>query len=146
MKKYSLLLVMFFVVAASFAKPPVNEKVLKVFAEVFPTVKNASWFEGEKFYEVYFDKDGVKSRLRYDFDGHLLSTIRYYDGENLPPFLKARIAKKYPEKTVYGVTENNTDHELNFHIILEDENTWLHVQSNAYGHMSVTDKFKKAEQ
>lgn len=64
MKKILLLVTIFAAVSFSYANPPVNEKVLKVFSNVFPTVQNAKWYEYENYYEAYFDKDDIKSFLR----------------------------------------------------------------------------------
>ena len=63
MKKILLLLTVIATVSFSYAKPPVNEKVLKIFNNVFPTVQDAKWYEYENFYEAYFDKDDIKCRL-----------------------------------------------------------------------------------
>src|SRR5947209_7928434 len=97
MKKaiYVLLLI---ILASGFcyAKPPVNDKVLKAFARIFPKVANPTWYEYDSYYEVYFDNGDVKCRVKYDLDGDILSTRRDYLETNLCPFLKAKINEKYP--------------------------------------------------
>lgn len=146
MKKLILLLTIASttLLASANPNPPVSEKVLKVFKTVFPQIENAKWYEYEAYYEVYFDKDNIKTRIKYDLEGKVLSTLRHYEEKSLSPFLKAKIALRYPGKKIFGVTEVNTESELNFNIVLEDDNNWIHVQSDATGNMSVTDKFKKA--
>ena len=146
MKKLILLLFVFGTAFTVSANPtlPVNEKVLKVFKSVFPMVENAKWYEYETYYEVYFDKDAIKTRIKYDLDGKVLSTLRHYEEKSLSPFLKAKIALRYPGKKIFGVTEMNTESELTYNIVLEDDKNWFHVQSDAIGQMSVTEKFKKA--
>lgn len=145
MKKIFLTLLLTAFVSASFANGPVNDKVLKSFNKIFPSVENAKWYENENYYEAYFDKDDIKCRVRFDVDGKILSTIRYYSEKSVSPFLKAKISQRYPGKTIYGVTEVNNDFELNYHFVLEDEKGWMHLKVDGTGAMEVTDKFKKAQ-
>jgi hypothetical protein len=126
------------------AAPPVTEKVLKIFQAIFPDVQNAKWYENENHYEVYFDKDDMKCRIRYDFDGKVMSTIRYYSEKSFPPFLRLKVSQKHPGKKIFGVTELNTDSELTYNIVLEDDKNWYHVSADAIGQLATTEKFKKA--
>jgi hypothetical protein len=146
MKKILLTLVILISVSFAYANPPVSEKVLKIFSNTFPGVENAKWYEYETYYEAYFDKDDIKCRVRFDLDGKVMNTIRYYGEKTVSPFLKAKIAQKYPGKKIFGVTEVNNEDELAYNFVLEDEKIWLHVKSDGTGQMQVTDKFKKAEQ
>jgi len=147
MKKILLTLVIMTAVLFTYANTPftVSEKVLKVFSNTFPGVENAKWYEYETFYEAYFDKDDIKCRVRFDLEGKILNTIRYYGEKNVSPFLKAKVAQKYPGKKIFGVTEVNDESELSYNFVLEDEKNWLHVKSDGTGQMQVTDKFKKAD-
>src|SRR5829696_2850852 len=144
MKKILLTLMLIAAVSFSYANPTVNEKVLKIFSKVFPSVENAKWYEYETYYEAYFDKDDIKCRVRFDLDGKILSTIRYYGEKTVSPFLKAKISQKYPGKKIFGITEVNTETELSYNVVLEDEKNWVHVKADGTGQMEVTDKFKKA--
>ena len=145
MKKLLLLLTFTAATFVAFANTPVNEKVLKVFKMVFPQIENAKWYEYETYYEVYFDREDVKCRIKYDLDGKVLSTLRHYEEKTLSPFLKAKLSQKFAGKKIFGVTEVNSENELTYNIVLEDDKNWIHVQSDATGQMSVTEKFKKAE-
>ncbi|HEY0042147.1 MAG TPA: hypothetical protein VGB71_15860 [Flavisolibacter sp.] len=145
MKKILFTLLVTAFVSSSFANTPVNDKVLKIFSKMFPAVENAKWYDYDNYYEAYFDKDDIKCRVRFDIDGKIISTIRYYGEKNVSPFLKAKLANRYPGKTIFGVTEVNSDFELNYHFVLEDDKSWMHVKSDGTGAMEVTDKFKKAE-
>ena len=146
MKKILVLLLLLSAAATSFATPPsVNEKVLKVFQEAFPGVENARWYEYDDYYQVYFDNGDVKCRIKYDLKGQLISTIRYYGEKTVCPFLKAKVTQKFPGKKIFGVTEMNSENEISYEFILEDEKTWTKVTSDATGQMTVTSKFKKAD-
>jgi len=146
MKKILLTLVILASLSFAYANPPVSEKVLKIFSNTFPGVENAKWYEYETYYEAYFDKDDIKCRVRFDLDGKVMNTIRYYGEKTVCPFLKAKINQKYPGKKIFGVTEVNNEDELTYNFVLEDEKNWLHVKSDGTGQMQVTDKFKKADQ
>lgn len=143
MKKLLLLLIMSGATFFASANPTVNEKVLKVFKTVFPQIENAKWYEYETYYEVYFDRDDIKCRIKYDLDGKILSTLRHYEEKTLSPFLKAKVAQKFAGKKIFGITEVNSENELTYNIVLEDDKNWIHVQSDATGQMSVTEKFRK---
>ena len=146
MKKILLTLVILASVSLAYTNPPVSEKVLKIFSNTFPGVENTKWYEYETYYEAYFDKDDIKCRVRFDLEGKIMNTIRYYGEKTVSPFLKAKISQKYPGKKIFGVTEVNNEDELSYNFVLEDEKNWVHVKSDGTGHMEVTDKFKKAEQ
>lgn len=146
MKKIALVLLVMASVSYAYATPAVSEKVLKVFSLSFPDVKNATWSQFENFYEAYFDNGDVKCRVKYDFNGTMVSTIRYYGEKMVSPFLKAKLAAKFPGKTIFGVTEVNSEDELIYNFVMEDNKSWTHVQSDGTGQMEVTKRFKKAEQ
>lgn len=144
MKKILLTLIIASAASFSFANPPVSEKVLKVFSAVFPTVQNAKWYEYADYYQVYFENEDVKCRMKYDFNGRVISTMRYYGESLVTPFLKAKLAQKFPDKKIYGVIEINSDNEMIYEFVLEDDKNWMHVRSDVTGQMNVTEKFKKA--
>ena len=131
--------------AMSFDNPPVTEKVLKQFSASFPTVLDAKWFEGDNYYDVYFEREQIKYNIRYDRNGKILSTRNYYPGSKLSPFLKAKVGEKFPDKTIYGVTEITNNEEMYFVIVLEDKTTWTNVQADAVGQLTVLEKLKKSE-
>lgn len=148
MKKIAFLLLLTAATAVATvanAKPPVTEKVLKVFSSVFPSVENTRWHEYEDHFEAYFDAGEVKCRVKFNAEGKIVSTIRYYNEKMVSPFLKAKLAQKFPGKTIFGVTEVNTDTELTYNFVLEDSKTWTHVKCDGVGQTEVTEKFKKAE-
>lgn len=133
------------VAAMSFDNPPVTEKVLKQFSASFPTVMDAKWFEGDNYYDVYFEKDETKYNIRYDRNGKILSTRNYFPGSKLSPFLKSKVAEKFPNKTIFGVTEITNSEEMYFVIVLEDKTSWTNVHADAIGQLTVLEKLKKAE-
>ena len=145
MKKIFLAVALACVSTFAFAAPPVSEKVLKIFQAVFPDVQNARWYETETNYEVYFEKADMKCRIRYDLDGKVMSTIRYYEEKDLPPFLRLKITQKYPGKNIFGITEMNSENELSYHVVLEDKQHWYNVTADGLGQLSLKEKFKKAD-
>lgn len=146
MKKILFALVLIASVSFANAAPIVNEKVLKTFNSVFPGVENTRWYEYDNYYEAYFDNGDVKCRVKFDLDGKVMSTLRYYGEKMVSPFLRAKLAQKFPGKTIFGITEVNSDSELTYNFVLEDSKSWTHVKADGLGQMEVTEKFKKAEQ
>lgn len=144
MKKMMFLIVVLAAFSFAHATPPVNEKVLKAFNTAFPAAENAQWHEYGSIVEAYFDNGDVKCRIRFDTNGKILNTIRYYGEKGVAPFLKAKLAQKFPGKTIFGVTEVTSENELAYNFVLEDATSWLHVKSDGIGQMEILEKFKKA--
>jgi hypothetical protein len=127
------------------AKPPeVNQKVLKAFDETFKNAKDVSWHEFDNFYQVDFKQDEIKTEVRYDSDGNIIGTTRYYFESNLPPHIISKLKNKYPGRSVYGVTEIYTESDLTYYITMEDDKNWYTVKASPLGALEQTDKFKKA--
>lgn len=144
MKKIFLTLLAVSVFSLTYVHAAINEKVLKVFKETFPNTQDPKWYEYADYYEVYFDKDDIKCRIKYDFDGNVISTRRDYYPEKLSPFIKAKVQKRYADKSIYGITEVSNNEEMFYVIVLEDAKSWMKVRADAYGNTSVLEKFKKA--
>ncbi len=146
MKKLIFALTMLLGSATIFAvtPPEVNEKVLKAFQETFKNPKDVNWHEYENYYEVDFKQDEIKTQVRYDSEGNITGTTRYYFENQLPPHILSNIKKKYPQRSVYGVTEIYTENDLQYYITMEDEKNWYTVKSNPLGNLEQTEKFKKA--
>lgn len=122
----------------------VNEKVVKIFKTGFPEVKHASWYTHDNYYEVHFRDEDCTTKINYDFSGNLLSTLCYYNGTELPAFIRAKLCSKYSGKSIHGVTELTTQDDHSYQIVLEDEKFWYNVESDDTGHLRLKHKFKKA--
>ncbi len=133
-----------FVGLASYAKPTeVSEKVLKAFKETFVNAENVQWDEFADYYAVKFSQIHIDTRVKYDKNGEVIETTRYYFEEHLPPFILAKIKKRYTDKRVYGVTEITTENDVSYYIVLEDDKNWVTIKSDSFGSFQVQDKFKK---
>lgn len=147
MKKAFFIAALLFSAFAYAAPAPseVNEKVLKAFQETFSTAKDVSWHEYDKMYQANFRIDEVQVRAQYDESGNLLKTIRYYGEAQLVPNIVAKLKKKYAGKEIFGVTETSADDEVSFVINLKDDTHWYIVKSDIYGHLELSDKFKRGD-
>ena len=126
------------------APPDVNEKVLKAFEETFKNPQEVNWHEYDNFYEVDFKQDDIKTSVRYDNEGNIIGTTRYYFEKQLPPHIASKLKRKYPDRSVYGVTEIFTETELTYYITMQDEKNWYTVKSNPLASLEQTEKYKKA--
>ena len=122
----------------------VNEKLLQAFKITFPDAQEVQWQEQPDKYTVKFKTGGLATTVEYDKDGEFVSSTRYYHENNLPVNILCKLHRKYPEKTVFGVTEKTTVSDVQYLIKMEDATTWITVQSNNEGNMTVIEKFKKA--
>ena len=132
-------------IVAIASKPvTVNEKVLQAFNETFKNVEDVKWLDYATYYEVNFSQNKIRTRVSYDTDGNILQTVRYYYEDQLPLNIVSRLKKSFPTKKVFGVTELGKENELSYHIVLEDDKTWMIVKSDPYANFTVDKKFRKA--
>ena len=129
---------------SSFAKDPgVSEKVLAAFNKTFSDVKDVVWTQTNDTYEAIFKQREIQVRVYYDQDGNITKTLRYYGEDNLPLMVLSKIKTKYADKTIFGITEESSEEGLYFHVVLEDQKSWLQVKSDVYGSVTQTKKMKK---
>ena len=146
MKKVLIAFLIFSAVAANATgRPEVNEKILKSFTQTFIYAQDVVWDEKDNVFQANFWQGEINIRAKYDDQGNLLGTIRYYFEKQLPPNIVSKIKKKYPGKFIYGVTEVSSDDEVNFFVKLQDDKNWYTIKSDAYGNLQQTDKFKRAD-
>ena len=127
----------------SAAPTDVNQKVLQAFNKTFINVKDVKWSEYQNFYEVKFRQNEILTRVTYDPDGRMISTLRYYNEEQLPMLVLARVKERFSKQKVYGVTEESSEEGTYYHITLEDEKHWIAVKANIYGDLSIENKYRK---
>jgi hypothetical protein len=145
MKKILICLSLFAALSAAAASPPeVTEKVLKAFEQTFSKATDVVWHEMPNFYEARFMQSEMIVRAHYDKEGNLLQTTRYYQEDMLPINILTKLKKKYPGKSVYGVTELAVQDEVSYYITLQDDKNWYIVTSDSWGTMETTTKYKKA--
>ena len=140
----SLMLLLGSTAVFAITPPDVNEKVLKAFHETFKDPQNVAWHEYDDYYEVSFKQAEIKTLVRYDSQGNLLGTTRYYSEKELQPFIVSKLKSKYPDRSIYGVTEIFTETTLEYYVTMQDEKRWYTVKSNSVGDLEQVDKFKKA--
>ena len=141
----AVLLLVFFSIAA-FANPPeVSEKVLKIFHETYTTAAEVKWYTYEQYYEATFKQNDIPVTVRYDTDGNIISSKRYYSGQQLNPFVAGKLKARYGDKTIFGVTEWTSADGTAYHVVLEDEKFWWNVKADANGEVETTEKIKKGK-
>jgi hypothetical protein len=143
------ILIALFVIVAATARgaghPEVNQKVIKSFNETFVYAEDVVWQEKDNLYQANFWQGGINIRAKYDEQGNLLGTIRYYFEKQLPPNILSRLKKQYQGKFIFGVTEVSSVDEISYFVTLQDDKNWYTVKSDAYGNLQQTEKFKKAD-
>ena len=145
MKKLIIFTCLFAALNVTASTPPeVSEKVLKAFSETFMNTTDIVWHEVRNFYEASFKQSEIISRAIYDAQGNLLRTTRYYSQENLPIHILTKIQKRYTGKSIYGVTELSSGDGVSYYITLQDDTHWYVVESDSWGSLEQTKKFKKA--
>jgi hypothetical protein len=122
----------------------INEKLIKAFQTAFPLAEKVDWNENGDHYFVHFKENDVVSEIEYDHDGNFVESERYYKDVNLLPIhLAWELHKKFPDKTIFGITETNTEAETDYYVKLEDSKGWITVKGSADGMCRVVEKFNK---
>ena len=126
------------------ADPGVDQKVLAAFNKTFQNVQEVSWTEFDNSYQVSFKQNTISSKITYDKQGNIVSTIRYYFEEQLPLMILSKVKNKYASQKIHGVVEVSSEQGTFFHITLVNETHWTTIKADAYGNLAVENKFKKA--
>jgi hypothetical protein len=143
MKKSIITLAAFFLMISAFAEAP-SEKVLKLFNATFSSPQEVAWYDNQDYYTVSFVQDGILTRVNYDKEGNFLSSLRYYDKQNLPINIICQLKKEFEGLEVYGVTEVTSAIQVTYHITMQDEKNLVTAKVNSNGHISAVKKYKKA--
>ncbi|HEY4147678.1 MAG TPA: hypothetical protein VGM41_02050 [Chitinophagaceae bacterium] len=146
MKKIAVVALLAFLGSALHAAPTdVSQKVLKIFKETFSNAKEVKWQELQDSYSVSFSQDGIQSKVVYDLDGNMLSSLRYYSPDRLPMNVFSKLKKKYDSRTFFGVTESATDHDVVYYVKMYDAKNWYTIKIDSNGNMEQYEKMKRAD-
>ena len=121
----------------------VNEKVLKSFNETFSSAEEVKWEEYKTYYTVSFVNSGIRSKVNYDKDGHMLGSIRYYAPQLLPLHIYNVLKNDYRKKELYGVTEVTFGTEVTYFVKMHDAKNWFTIKIDGSGNSSIHEKYKK---
>ncbi len=146
MKKILITLALFAgMTAIAHERTEVNEKILKAFKETFTVAEDISWHEYDEYVQANFRQQEIQVRAAYNASGDLIRTTRYYKEQHLLPNIVAKLKKKYAGKEIFGVTEVTSDEGVDFVINLKDDKNWYVVNSDIYGNLSLSNKFKRGD-
>jgi hypothetical protein len=95
-------------------------------------------------YFVHFKDHEVLSEIEYDHDGNFIASERYYkDADLLPLHLAWELHKKFADKSIFGITETNTETDTYYYVKLEDSKQWMTIKGSSDGIVQVVEKFNK---
>lgn len=150
MKKIISLCLAAFVSISIFAAPSrlpdSSVKIKKIFHQDFPEATYFEVYRTGDDYMVYFKEADSEScgRVYYDANGNITQSFKYYSGEQLSPFIRAKIAKKYSGESIGTVTEVINNEEHYFQIILNDSKQMFIINSDTKGNLQLMKKYKRA--
>jgi hypothetical protein len=142
MKKVLAVVCSMLLVAGAYAFE-VNEKVLKSFKETFTAAEDVKWEEYKTYYTVSFVHTGIRSKVDYDKNGYVISSIRYYAPQMLPLNIYNILKREHSKKELYGVTEVTYGSEVTYFVKMHDANNWVTIKIDASGNNTVYEKYKK---
>jgi len=142
MKKVIAIMFGLLVTAGAFAYDP-SERVLKAFNETFTSAQDVRWEEFPTYYAVSFVNSGIRSKVNYDKDGNMLSSMRYYAPQMLPLNIISKINKENPKKKMFGVTEVTVGGNLVYYIKMEDTTRWYTFKVDTEGNSQMVERYRK---
>lgn len=123
----------------------VNNKIKHTFSESFAGASEVKWYtEDNKTFTAKFTMSNTKVTAFFDDGGTLLATSRYLQAEQLPLPLASKLAKRYPDNSIFCVVEYASAENTVYFVTLESKDTWTVVKADASGSMSVHSRLKKA--
>ena len=145
MKKILLIASMFvYIITSANTSPSVDGKVLKNFNSAFPMAEKTTWYENNGLFEAVFENNQIKCRVWYEQDGTVKKTERYYSEKELPLFIIAKVKERFTDQKIYGITEVVSAAEgMVYHIVLNDDQKWYHIQSDSSGNVRLNKKYNK---
>jgi hypothetical protein len=129
--------------AAALGNGPVNEQVLKVFSESFKSATQVTWYELSDGYTVNFLQDDIRYNITYSSKGEFISSRRYYFSDKLPMYILFKVKRKFPGKSIYGVTETTDENGVEYYITLQNDKSWWMVKVTTRDFMEITEKLLK---
>lgn len=142
MKKVSAMMICVLLAAGAFAFDP-NERVLKAFNETFSSATEVRWEEYPSYFTVSFVNSGIRTKVNYDKEGKMLSSLRYYASQYLPLNIINKIGSENPTKKIFGVTEVTHEGAVVYYIKLEDKTHWYTLKVDVDGNSQQTEKYRK---
>jgi len=145
MKKVIAILIAALVTGGAYAFGPFdpNEKVLKAFNETFGSAQEVRWEEFPNYFAVSFVSGGIRSKVNYDKEGNMMSSIRYYAPQLLPLYIMNKVNKENPKKKMFGVTEATYNGTIAYYIKLEDNTHWYTLKVDVDGNSQQVEKYRK---
>lgn len=120
-----------------------SERVLKAFNETFSSAQQVRWEEFPNYFAVSFVSGGIRSKVNYDKEGNMISSIRYYAPQLLPLYIMSKISKENPKKKMFGVTEVSYNNIIAYYIKLEDNTHWYTLKVDVDGNSQQVEKYRK---
>ena len=142
MKKMFALLGLSLFAISVYAYDP-NTKVLRSFKSTFANAKDVRWEEFPDHYTVSFNYSGIISRVKYDLEGNITGSLRYYEANNLPLNLFTKLKKAHATKSFFGVTELSVGEDVVYFVRMQDEKNWYTYKVDVQGNEEVYEKFRK---
>ncbi|OQP50656.1 hypothetical protein A4H97_02105 [Niastella yeongjuensis] len=145
MKKVIAILTAALIAGSTYAFSPFdpNEKVLKAFNETFSTATEVRWEEFPKYFAVSFVSGGIRSKVNYDKEGNMISSLRYYNPQLLPLYILNKVSQENSKKKLFGVTEVTVGGNIAYYIKLEDNSSWYTLKVDTDGNSQIVEKYKK---
>lgn len=131
--------------SAAAAGPVVNEKILQRFRYLFRDALSVSWSSTAGLTDARFKADNIRIWARFNANGDLLQTVRYYTPEYLSPYITSKIKAAYKQQQLYGVTEVSNHLGIQYLAVLYDKDHLYNIRVTGEGETGLITKFRRAD-
>jgi len=126
----------------------VSDKVAKSFERSYKSVEDLKWYaeESDGHYIAVFKQEEILVKAKFDDKGKLLTSTRFYNEETLPVEIREKVKKRFPDRTIFGVTEvtDAEKDEVVYYLKMQCEKNWYTVKVSDGGSVSTVQKYKKS--
>jgi hypothetical protein len=120
----------------------VNINAVRDFRKNFKKATNEKWVQNENGASVYFTIEGAKMRASYNGKGKKEYTLKYYEEDAMPIYLRRQIKSNYYDHEIVIVTEVSRNHQTFYLVKMENKREFLTIKV-ADDEMTVFEKISR---
>lgn len=120
----------------------ISIKAVRNFIKEYKNVSNVKWFESEDGFVVYFNMDGIKTKVYYDKKGNYECKVRNYYENRLLSEVRHLVKSNYYDFSIYCVVEISANDKTAYVVKLESKTSWKTIKI-VNNEMEVTQDYKK---
>ncbi|HKZ65937.1 MAG TPA: hypothetical protein VJ111_06270 [Chitinophagaceae bacterium] len=120
----------------------ISIKAVRNFTKEYKNVSNVKWFQSAGGFVVYFNMDGIKTKVYYNNKGNYECEVRNYYEDRLPVEVRHLVRSNYYDFSIHSVTEISAKNKIAYVVKLESKTAWKAIKV-VDNEIEVTQEYKK---